>query len=208
MGSRLGAMVARTKRIHTFFRLKISRPRRRTAGDRAPQFEFLTRDARRLRSDDLLRQGPVLLTFYRGAWCMCCQSDLRDLVHAMPAIRLTGSAVLGVFHDLGPDGSDRIAGEYGLDFPLVDDPDGRVAEAFGVRRTPSEQALDDASLGDVPLALREGGPWIVPMQARFVIAPDGTIARSDVVFDYNERTSAEILVPTLQSLSGPPAVGR
>jgi peroxiredoxin len=176
-------------------------------GDRAPQFEFVTRDARRIRSTDLLRQGPLLLTFYRGAWCMCCQSDLRDLEHAMPAIRRTGSTVLGVFHDLGPDGNDRIANEYGLDFPLVDDADGRVAEAFGVRRTPGERALDNAELGDVPSALRDGGPWIVPMQARFVIAVDGTIARSDVVFDYNERTSAEDLVPMLQSLSGPPSAG-
>jgi hypothetical protein len=70
-------------------------------GDRAPDFEFVTRDAKPLRSSDLLRQGPLLLTFYRGAWCMCCQSDLRDLMRAMPAIRETGSTVLGVFHDLG-----------------------------------------------------------------------------------------------------------
>jgi peroxiredoxin len=99
-------------------------------GDRAPEFEFVTRDAKRLRSSELLRQGPLLLTFYRGAWCMCCQSDLRDLMRAMPAIRRTGSTVLGVFHDLGPEGNDRIVSEYGLDFPLVDDADGSVAEAF------------------------------------------------------------------------------
>jgi peroxiredoxin len=103
-------------------------------GDRAPEFEFVTRDAKRLRSSELLRQGPLLLTFYRGAWCMCCQSDLRDLMRAMPAIRRTGSTVLGVFHDLGPEGNDRIVSECGLDFPLVDDADGSVAEAFRARQ--------------------------------------------------------------------------
>ena len=79
-------------------------------------------------------------------------------MRAMPAIRKTGSTVLGVFHDLGPEDNDRIVNEYGLDFPLVDDADGRVAEAFRVRRSPGEQALEDSELGDVPLALREGGP--------------------------------------------------
>jgi peroxiredoxin len=173
-------------------------------GDRAPDFEFVTRDAQRLRSDELLRRGPVLLTFYRGAWCMCCQSDLRDLNRAMPEIRHAGATVLGVFHDLGPEGNDRVVSEYELDFPLVDDADGRAAEAFGVRRSLGEQALEDSELADLPLALREGGPWIAPMQARFLIAGNGTIVRSDVVFDYNQRTNARDMLPLLQRLSGSP----
>lgn len=171
-----------------------------TEGDRAPDFEFVTPDAKRLRSSDLLLRGPMLLTFYRGAWCMCCQSDLRDLMRAMPAIRETGSTVLGVFHDLGPEDNDRIVSEYCLDFPLVNDAEGRVAEAFGVRRSPEEQAIEDSGLGELPSAFREGRPWIVPMQARFLIAVDGTIMLSEVLLDYNERTSANHLIPVLRSM--------
>lgn len=170
-------------------------------GDKAPEFEFVDSHDRRLRSSDLLRQGPVLLTFYRGAWCTCCQSDLRDLMRAMPEMRTTPSTILGVFHQLSPEANTRIAQEYSLDFPLVDDIDGRAAEAFGIRRSASEIARLDSEFGSELLALKEGEPWISPMQARFLIGPDGVIARSEVISNYNERSSVENLIPLLKRLS-------
>jgi peroxiredoxin len=172
-------------------------PRHLLDGDKAPDFEFLTADGRRLRSSDLLREGPVLLTFYRGAWCMCCQADLRDLMQAMSAIRKTGATVVGVFHDLAPGASQNITQEYGLDFPVVDDVDGHVAESFGVRRSPDEQALDDR---DVPSVL-QGGPWILPMQARFLIGKDGILARREIILDYSDRSNVCGLVPILERLA-------
>ena len=169
-------------------------------GDRAPEFEFVGPAADTLRSSALLRQGPVLLTFYRGAWCTCCQTDLRDLMSAMPDLRRAHTIVLGVFHQLSPESGARISPEYGLDFPLVDDVDGRAAEAFGIRRSASEIALIESELGPELLALKEGEPWILPMQARYVIGPDGVIACSEVVFDYNKRPNAAGLIPILEHL--------
>jgi peroxiredoxin len=170
-------------------------------GDRAPEFEFNDRSGKLLRSSDLLRQGPVLLTFYRGAWCTCCRSDLRDLMRVMPEVRKTCSTVLGVFHELSPEANSRVSREYALDFPLVNDVGGRAAEAFGIRRTSAEMARIESEFGPELLALKEGEPWILPMQARFVIATDGVVAHSEVVFDYDERSSARGLMPILQGLS-------
>jgi peroxiredoxin len=170
-------------------------------GDRAPEFEFAGPIADPLRSSALLRQGPVLLTFYRGAWCRCCQTDLRDLIGTMPDLRRTHTTVLGVFHKLSPESGARISREYGLSFPLVDDVDGRAAEAFGIRRSASEMALIESEFGPELLALKEGEPWIVPMQARYVIGPNGVIARSEVVFDYDKRSDAAGLIPVLEHLS-------
>jgi len=165
-------------------------------GDTAPQFEFVGPTADPLRSSALLRQGPVILTFYRGAWCACCQTDLRDLTHTMPELRKTHTTVLGVFHQLSSESCTRISHEYGLNFPLVDDVDGRTAEAFGIRRS----ATKIAEFGPELLALKEGEPWILPMQARYVIGPDGVIARSEVVFDYDKRSDAAGLIPILEHL--------
>ena len=169
-------------------------------GDRAPEFEFVGPAADTLRSSALLRQGPVLLTFYRGAWCTCCQTDLRDLMSAMPDLWRANTIVLGVFHQLSPESGARISPEYGLDFPLVDDVDGRAAEGFGIRRSASEIALIESELGPELLALKEGEPWILPMQARYVIGPNGVIACSEVVFDYNKRPNAAGLIPILEHL--------
>jgi hypothetical protein len=119
----------------------------------------------------------------------------------MPDIRRTGAAtVLGVFHQFGSEASALVKREYHVDFPLVDDVNGRAAEAFGIRRSASELAQDGREFEEEPLLLREGEPWIRPMQARFIIGADGKVAWSEILFDYGERSSALGLLPILERL--------
>jgi hypothetical protein len=61
-------------------------------------------------------------------------------------------------------------------------------------------ALIESELGPEFIALKEGEPWILPMQARYVIGPNGVIVHSEIVFDYNERSGAAGLIPVLQHL--------
>jgi peroxiredoxin len=169
-------------------------------GDRAPLFELVDPLVGVLRSPDLLRSGPLLLTFYRGAWCGCCSADLRDVAQSAQLFRDRKVSVLGVFHDLSRDANTRIRNAYNLQFPLVDDPNGRAAQAFGIRRSPSEIAEIESSFGPELLALKEGQPWIMPMQARYLVRPNGIIAHSEVVIDYVGRASIADLRPLLETL--------
>jgi peroxiredoxin len=91
---------------------------------------------------------------------MCCQADLRDLVRTMPEMRKAGLNVFGVFHELSADANARISDEYGLDFPIVDDAEGRVAEAFGVRRSADEISRLESEFGPELLALKSGQPGL------------------------------------------------
>jgi len=119
---------------------------------------------------------------------------------AMPELARTRTTVLGVFHPLSPESGTSISREYGLDFPLVDDVDGRVAEAFGIRRSANEMALSESEFGPELIVLKEGEPWILPMQARYAIGSNGVIVHSEIVFDYNQRSKVAGLVPVLQRL--------
>ena len=166
-------------------------------GARAPVFQFVGQAGETISSADLLPQGPVVITFYRGAWCSCCQADLRDFATSMPELRKAGASVLGVFHELGPEANAQATEEYHLEFPLVNDPQGHAAEAFGIRRTAKEIAALEQEFGPELLVLKESQPWILPMQARFVIAPSGVIAQCDVVLDYYERSSAKDVIAAI-----------
>jgi peroxiredoxin len=169
-------------------------------GDRAPLFELLDPIVGILRSPDLLRVGPVLLTFYRGAWCGCCSADLRDVTQSAPLFRSRNISVLGVFHDLSKEANAGIRETYNLEFPLVNDPNGRAAQAFGIRRSAREMADIENSFGPELLALKEGQPWIMPRQARYLIRPDGIIAHSEIVIAYVDRSSIANLRPLLETL--------
>jgi hypothetical protein len=94
----------------------------------------------------------------------------------------------------------RISRDCRLDFHLVDDPDGRAAEAFGIRPSANEMARIESEFGPEMLALKEGEPCIMPMQARFLIGRDGIVAKSEVVFDCEARTSTRELLPILLEL--------
>ena len=167
-------------------------------GDRAPAFEMVDPAFGIIRSSQLLRIGPVLLTFYRGAWCQCCQIDLRDLANTMPSFTNKNVSVLAVFHGLNSEMNARIRQTYNLSFPLVDDPYGRAAHAFGIRRSRAEMAAIENEFGPELLALKEGQPWITPMQARYLIVRDGVITHSEIVTRYEDRSSAAYLLPLLE----------
>jgi peroxiredoxin len=166
-------------------------------GEQAPPFELIDPMAGTLRSADLLRSGSVLLTFYRGAWCGCCQADLHDLAQAIPQLDQARVVILGVFHDLTREANFRIRKIYNLGFPVVDDPGGRAAEAFGIRRSSDDIAEIESQFGPELLALKEGQPWIIPMQARYMILRDGVIARAEIVTDYTHRSSIASLLTLL-----------
>ena len=179
----------------------VSRPAKcLTRGDKAPPFELVDPVKGVLRSSELLQAGPVLLTFYRGAWCGCCVADIRDLIATLPSLETESVSTIGVFHGLDADSNARFRTTYSLNFPIVDDPEGRTAEAFGIRRTMPEIAEIENEFGPELLELKDGQPWILPMQARYLIGRDGTIAYSEIVTNYDDRSSAACVLPLLLAL--------
>src|SRR5215831_16235717 len=52
------------------------------AGDPAPTFMLPDPDDVMISSAELLENGPLVVTFYRGIWCPYCRQDLKDLGNA------------------------------------------------------------------------------------------------------------------------------
>ena len=97
----------------------------------------------------------------------------------------------------------RHAQEIG--FPVLDDEEGDVAVRFGLRWAPDDSRLIEEQLGLNLFSFRGTEPWIVPMQARYVIGCDGIIAFAEVAFDYSQRSEPASILPVLAHLPRPPA---
>src|SRR5258707_7127837 len=54
------------------------------AGMQAPNFTLLDARGTAVKLSHLLEQGPVVMTFYRGAWCPICHLTLRANHHTLP----------------------------------------------------------------------------------------------------------------------------
>eukprot|EP01039_Chlorochromonas_danica_P016410 gene16410-19404_t len=66
------------------------------AGDPAPDFELPGVDGRTIRLSALLRDGPVIVSFYRGGWCPYCNLELRALQSALPQVRALGAQLVAI----------------------------------------------------------------------------------------------------------------
>ena len=120
------------------------------AGDPAPTFMLPDPDDVMISSAELLENGPLVVTFYRGIWCPYCRQDLKDLGNAAPDIRSCGASLVAIAHQTVPDSNGKFQREHGLEFPILDDRQGDVAVAYRIRWSPQELAAAEERLGKLP----------------------------------------------------------
>jgi peroxiredoxin len=176
-------------------------PRALAVGDRAADFELPNAQGRRIRLADQLERGPVVLTFYRGAWCPFCNMQLRGLQQALPEIEALRASLLAISPQL-PDGSRAIIDKNGLTLEVLSDLNSTVASAYGITFTlsPTDQALF-LEVGNDLRKANGDSRWVLPAPATFVIATDGTIHHARVDPDYTSRIRADEILSALRTIT-------
>ncbi len=120
------------------------------AGQKAPAFALPDQDGNIVRLADILARGPLIVSFFRGAWCPYCNEEMAALVDAYPEIRRAGAEVVAVTPQSAAYAR-AYRDEHRIPFPILVDADFSVEVSFGVLLH-------------------------LPTPARFIIAMDGTIA--------------------------------
>ncbi len=170
-------------------------PLKLRVGDKAPAFTLpdAAGVSRSLR--DTLRQGPVVLVFYRGVWCPYCNLQLKTYQQILPQIRAAGAQLVAV-SPMTPDSSNAMGETNGLQFAVLSDAGNQVARQYTtVFRNPEASIKAMQELGYDFFAFYGDKSAELPVPAVFVIGRDGviTLARSEGG-DYRERVEpAEIL---------------
>lgn len=175
------------------------------AGDRAPSFTLKDPDGQPVSSAELLAQGPLVLSFYRGVWCPYCNMELQALEAALPSFRALGATLLAISPQAASN-SRKSQRTNELSFPILSDTHNDVAAAFGIRFTLPDYLIEvyKGLKNDLP-AFNGDDSWTLPMPARYVIAQDGTIVYAEVNPDYTQRPEPEAMLPALRQLSAPAA---
>lgn len=172
------------------------------AGDRAPQFSLKDQDGSPVSSADLLTQGPLVVTFYRGVWCPYCNIELQALNEILPQVRALGASVVAISPQT-PVNSRKAVRENRLAFPVLSDGQGETAAAFGLRFALPDYLVElyRKLKNDLP-AFNNDSSWTLPMPARYVIGQDGIVLYSEVNPDYTHRPEPADMLPVLEKVSG------
>lgn len=141
-------------------------------GDSAPSFSLVGTDGTEVGTYGLaefVTDGPALLAFFPFAFSPACTEEICSLRDVEWFSIVDGFSVVGISTD-GPFALRAFASEHHVDFPLLSDGDGAVAEAYGVRadeiegvgnRAARSTFLVDES-GTVRHATRTGDPYETP----------------------------------------------
>lgn len=102
-------------------------------GDTVPDFELPDETGTPRRLSTLLRNGPVALFWYPVASSGGCTTEARHFRDLADEFAALGTQRVGISTD-PVEAQAAFVRDSGLDYPLLSDADGRVAEQLGVRR--------------------------------------------------------------------------
>jgi peroxiredoxin len=171
-------------------------------GTRAPDFTLPDAFGTSVTLSHLLKQGPVVIAFYRGEWCPYCNLQLRAYQRALPQMQALGAALLAISPQT-PDHSLSMTEKNELTFAVLSDVGNQVARQFGLVFT-----IDEAVRGahkqvgaDLP-RFNGDDSWELPMAGTFLVDQSGTIGLAFVDPDFTRRLDPSVIIARLKALQG------
>ena len=106
-------------------------------GEKAPMVEGKNQDGKNWKSSESLGKKIVLLYFYPKDNTPGCTKEACGLRDRMSDLKKDGVEVIGVSFD-SAESHQKFIKQYDLNFPLLADTDGKIADAYGVRKEPGK----------------------------------------------------------------------
>ena len=170
-------------------------------GDIAPVFTLPNSEGKQVNIKDLLTNGPVILTFYRGAWCPYCNLHLKLLQQILPEIKQVGATLVAI-SPMNPDNSKGIINSNELEFEVLSDTDNKVSRQYTKVFKNSDDPINTMSeLGYDFYSFYDDKSAELPVSATFIISSDGYVAFAESEGgDYRKRTEPNRILTALQSI--------
>lgn len=174
------------------------------AGTRAPNFTLNNPYGKPVELNTLLKKGPVILVFYRGAWCPYCNLELHALNESLPNFKKYGATLIAITPQT-PDKSLEQVNQDGYPFEILSDLDDRVMKAYKLywEVPPELDAAYKHSFGLDVAAFNGNGRRGLPVPGTFVIDKSGIVRAAFADTDYKKRMEPADILTALQHLSAP-----
>lgn len=119
----------------------------------------------------------VIVFFYPADFTFICPTELEELAHHYTKFQELGAEILSVSRDtkfVHKAWHDHSPAIKKITYPMVADPDGEIAETFGV-------------------AIHEGEDRGLAFRGTFIISPDGVLVTSEINSNNIGRNTGELL---------------
>ncbi|MDW7660955.1 MAG: redoxin domain-containing protein [Bacillota bacterium] len=168
------------------------------AGDRAPDFKLKNQTGSEINLTSLLKKGPVILTFFRGAWCPYCNLQLTAYQDILPLIESAGASILAI----SPQSSDdslSYSEKKNLGFDILGDTEFEVARLYNVLYELPDYLQDVYKTIGINLQDSNADKsWRLPLTATYIIDKMGMVCYAFVDVDYKKRMEPQNIISILE----------
>lgn len=161
---------------------------------KAPDFKAKDQNGKEIRLKDLLKEGKVVLVFYRGEWCPYCNKELSRLQDSLQMIIDKGATLIAI----SPEKSENISKtveKTKATYSILHDEGLKIMKAYDVEFEVPENTLTRYRNAGLDLEKKNGenGKYL-PVPAIYIIDKESTITYRFFEPDYKKRPSVlEIL---------------
>ena len=173
-------------------------------GDTAIDFELPDVDGNKVSLDELCKNGPVILNFFRGNICKFCKLHLKALQRSMQEFKKYHASLVGISPSLIS--VQTVTKDTSkLTYTLLSDIGNQVAELYGLKYSLSDELLTifegfgidyDENYGETASEDRS-----LPIPATFVINTDKKIVYAFHDSDYTKRAEPADIIASLISIT-------
>ena len=166
-------------------------------GDQFPNFTLPNAKGNDISLETLLKEGNVVLTFYRGGWCPYCNIALQALQNTLPEIKAKGAQLIAITPET-PDNSLTTQEKNELGFEVLTSENNELARSLGlVYQLPNDLVALYNKFG-IDLIQSQGNEANeLPIAATYIIGQDGKVTYHYLAEDYKLRADPLDIIAAL-----------
>ena len=167
-------------------------------GSIAPVFKAVDAYNNTFKLKEALKEGPVVMIFYRGYWCPVCNKHLGSLQDSLKLIEDRGAKVIAVSPEK-PEYLNVMADKTGAEFTLLYDEGYKIANAYDVNFMPAmmNRLTYNVFLGAKLKETHSDESQRLPIPATYIISSEGIIIWRQFDPDYHKRSSVKDILKAL-----------
>ena len=164
----------------------------------APRINTTSITGKKIDTDELIKEGAVVVIFYRGEWCPVCTRYLAELNESLPKITAKGATVLLVSPEL-TEHAQNTKEDTKSDFIFISDSNLKIETdydvLFDVTKKYNNKILTKLQSD---IAENNGAEKAkLPVPATYIIGENGKIIYKQFDYNYRNRASAEDILKML-----------
>lgn len=169
-------------------------------GEKAPDFTLNNALGKPVSLKEKLLDGPVVLVFYRGAWCPFCNMHLHVLQKSLPEFKNYGAQLITITPQT-PDKSVEQFKEKGYPFEVLSDLDSKVMKDYRLYFELPDDLVEVYKKHGLNIEAFNGkGRSVLPIPGSFVIDTNGIVRAMHAETDYKKRMEPSAIIDALKQL--------